>query len=790
MEKSVMSHALMRDVFALRQAGRLVEALALLDKLLSRHPNDAVAWNNRGNMLLETGRLEEALHSYDRAATLNPGYVLAWHNRGVARMLAADYRGAEADFDRALLLRPDFAEALVHRGTTLERQGRHREALASYDAALEKQLTNVALLSSRAESLLSLNRPQDALSDYDRAVSLDRDNADAWHNRGTVLSRLGRLNEALESYQMALKLKPDLADAWRNRGSTLQELKKSEEALASYDKALAVAPHHLEALKSRGALLNLLQRHAQAAADFDRAISIRPDDVAAWQGRGCALARLNHEQEALTSFNKVLQLHPQDLLSLYNRAMIYSRLNQHEEAARDLEALLSVDPDFPFANGLLVHARLHVCDWRGLDEKREAIATALHEGRRIIHPFCHLAISNSLDDQLQCARILVRDSYPPAPTPLYRGEHYGHDRLRIAYLSADFYEHATPFLMAAVFEHHDRQRFETFGISFGPNDKSEMRARLEKAFMYFFDLRQADDVEIAASLRKFEIDIAIDLKGYTGGARPGILAYRPAPVQAAYLGYPGTSAAEYIDYLIADRIVIPEGHRNFYSERIVYLPDVYQCNDVQRRIAARRFVRADQNLPENAFVFCCFNGNHKILPETFGIWMSILQTVENGVLWLLQEHSSATVNLRREAKARGVDPDRLIFAKRMPSHDHLARLKLADLVLDTLPYGAHTTASDALWAGVPVLTRIGETFAGRVATSLLNAIGLPELIASSAEQYLLLATQLAQNAALLAGIRTALAKNRETMPLFDTPRITRNLEAAYVEMWNRHLLGE
>jgi predicted O-linked N-acetylglucosamine transferase (SPINDLY family) len=777
-----MVDPLMREVFAHRQAGRLGEAIAVLDKLLAIRPGDAAAWNNRGNILLQMGRLEEALHSYDRAITLNPDHAQAWHNRAVVRMLAADESGAEADFDRALHLKPDFPEAVRNRGVMLGKQGRHAEALASYDAALEKQSDNVALLRSRADLLLFLNRLLDALSSYDRVVALDGHSASAWHNRGTVLARLGRLSEALEDYRQAIRLQPDFADAWSNRGSTLLELNRTGEALASYDKALALAPDHFEALKSRGALLNRLQRHAQAAADFNLAVAIRPGDAGAWQGRGCALAQLNRDEEALASFAEALRRHPQDLLSLYNRATIYARLKQHEDAVRDFEALLSIDPDFPFARGLLMDARLHLCDWRELAQSREAVASALRAGRRVIHPFCHLAISASAEDQLQCARILVRDSYPPAPIPLYRGECYSHDRLRVAYLSADFYEHATPFLMAGVFEQHDRERFETFGISFGPNDRSAMRARLENSFAHFFDFPQRDDAGIAAALREFEIDLAIDLKGFTGGARPGILAHRPAPVQATYLGYPGTLGAEYIDCLIADRIVIPETERRFYSEQIVWLPDSYQCNDSQRRISSRQFLRTDENLPEAAFVFCCFNGSNKIVPETFDIWMRILRTAENSVLWLLQANPTAMLNLRREAEARGVASERLVFAKRIPLPEHLARLKLADLALDTLPYGAHTTASDALWAGVPVLTRMGETFAGRVAASLLNAIGLPELIAYSAGQYHSLATELAQDRAHLAGIRTKLAKNRETTPLFDTRQMTRSLEAAYIDM--------
>jgi protein O-GlcNAc transferase len=291
-------------------------------------------------------------------------------------------------------------------------------------------------------------------------------------------------------------------------------------------------------------------------------------------------------------------------------------------------------------------------------------------------------------------------------------------------------------------------------------------------------------------LRELKIDIAVDLKGYTGGARPGILAHRPAPVQVHYLGYPGTMGAEYIDYLIADRIVVPEEHRAFYSEQIVYLPDTYQCNDSLRRIADRSFTRASAGLPENGFVFCCFNGSQKIMPETFHAWMDILSKVEGSVLWLMEEHPLAAANLHHEAQAKGVAAERLIFAKRMPLEDHLARLKLADLVLDTLPYGAHTTASDALWVGVPVLTRIGKSFTGRVAASLLNAVGVPELVTHSLEEYEAQACRLAQNVSIFAAMKTKLAKNRETMPLFDTEQITRHLEAAYVEMRRRHRIGE
>jgi predicted O-linked N-acetylglucosamine transferase (SPINDLY family) len=388
------------------------------------------------------------------------------------------------------------------------------------------------------------------------------------------------------------------------------------------------------------------------------------------------------------------------------------------------------------------------------------------------------------------ARVWATQKYPAAPVPLWRGEAYRHDKIRIAYLSADFRTHATALLMAGVFEAHDRSRFEITAISFGADDKSPMRARIEAGFDRFIDVRAVGDADVAKSLREGEIDIAVDLKGYTQEGRPGILAHRPAPIQAQYLGYPGTMAADYYDYLIADPIVIPEEHRPFFSERIAYLPDTYQCNDSKRAIAPRAPRRSEMGLPENGFVFCCFNNNHKILPNMFDTWMRLLRQVDNSVLWLLQDNLAVVRNLSREALARGIAPERLVFARRCMPADHLARQRLADLFLDTLPYNAHTTCSDALWAGLPVLTVQGSCFAGRVAASLLSAHGVHELITHSLEDYEALALKLARDPAALTAIREKVARHRDTHALFDTVRFTRNLEAAYLTMWERHQRGE
>jgi len=360
----------------------------------------------------------------------------------------------------------------------------------------------------------------------------------------------------------------------------------------------------------------------------------------------------------------------------------------------------------------------------------------------------------------------------------------------IAYLSADFHRHATAYLMAELFERHDRSRFEVIGVSFGVDDKSDMRRRLVAAFDQFYDVRRKRDEEVAKLLHDLQVDIAIDLKGYTQDSRPGILAYRPTPIQASYLGFPGTMGAEFIDYIIADETVVPFDHQPFYAEKIVHLPDCYQVNDTKRNIAERTPTRQEAGLPERGCVFCCFNNNWKITPEVFSVWIRLLHAVEGSVLWLFRDNESAERNLRKEAQARGIDPARLVFAGRLPLEDHLARHRLADLFLDTLPCNAHTTASDALWVGLPVLTCMGNAFAGRVAASLLKAIGLPELVTHSIEDYEALALRLAKDPSLLEGYRNRLATNRLTHPLFDTDRFRHHIEAAYLQMWEIWQRGE
>jgi len=783
---------LLGEAIRLHRSGRLNEAARLCERVRQQAPKNLTALLLSGAIELQSGRYERAEHFFQLAQATAPHSADAATGRANTLRAMGKYDEAVSVLDGILRQRPEHAISWNNRGNLLLEMGQSASAIASYDRAISLRGDYLDAWHNRGVARMASGDNIAAEADFTRALALRPDYVQALVNRGTARARQSpdRAQEAIADFEQAIALDRTNADAWHLLGQTHVAMKQYSEALSCWSAGLSQNPNHAPMLDDKAFLLNSLGRYSDAAADYERLVSLRPKDSAAWQGHGIALARLNHNEQALASFSQSLELKPDDVLSLYNRAAVLAALKRYQEAASDLEALICLEPDFPLARGLLLNARLHLCDWTDLERQREAIDAGIRRGKRVIHPFTYVLTSDSPAMELACARLHSAAAYPAAHLPLCRGEAYRHQKIRIAYLSADFQQHATSYLMAGVLENHDQSRFEIIGISYGGSDQSPMRARIVKACTGFFDVRDDDDLSVATLLRQLEIDIAVDLKGHTGGARPGILAHRACPVQVNYLGYPGSMGAEYFDYLIADRTVIPTEDRRFYSEQIVYLPDTYQPNDAARPIAQERITRRDVGLPESGFVFCCFNGSQKILPSTFDSWMRILSNAENAVLWLLEDNPGATANLRREAQARGIAPARLIFAQHETVDRHLARLGLADLVLDTLPYGAHTTASDALWAGVPVLSRIGPTFAGRVAASLLTAAGLPELITQSAAEYEAKAQSFADAPELLLKLRERLARSRETHALFDTVRMTRNLEAVYVQMWQRHQRGE
>jgi predicted O-linked N-acetylglucosamine transferase (SPINDLY family) len=589
----------------------------------------------------------------------------------------------------------------------------------------------------------------------------------------------------------AIKLNPGSPDAFYNRGCALQKLKRDAEALTCFDRAIALKPGYLEAVFNRGTSLLKLGRNEEALSCFQRVLVSTPRDPEAWHNRGDALIGLRRHGEAIDSFNRALSLSPDAVRTLDRRAASFTALRDYENAAEDYARVLTLDPKFEHAMGHLIYCRLHCCDWRAFEANKERLAAGIADGKDAISPLENIVFSHSAADLNSVAKLWADIHCPAEREALWKGEVYGHEKIRIAYVSGDFRTHAVALLLAGIIEQHDRSRFEIVGISFGPDDDSRLRVRLKQSFDRFIDVDRMTDREAAELLRREEIDIAVDLMGFTGICRPGVFAHRPAPVQVNYLGYPGTTGADYLDYIMADRFVIPEEHFPHYSENPVHMPDTFQPNDSRRLVSEIVPTRAGEGLPEDAFVFCSFNNSCKIMPEIFDVWMRLLREMPGSVLWLPEYNAAEPRNLRREAEARGVAPERLIFAKLVGTpEEYLARLTLADLFLDTSPYNAHTTASDALWMGLPLVTFTGATYAGRVATSLLNAIGLPELVADSREGYEKLALSLARDRERLAAIRAKLKDNRDSAPLFDTIRYCRNLESAFAAMHERAARGE
>lgn len=605
-----------------------------------------------------------------------------------------------------------------------------------------------------------------------------------WNLLGVSLRMQGK--DGLPALKNAAKFSPLDADAHGNLGNALYDLGRLEEAEACHRRGLQLNRQSANAHNNLGITLKGLGRLGEAEACFRQAIQIKPDFTEAHNNLGIVLAEAKRYKEAATCFKKVLMSMPDHADTYQNLAGALFEASLHEEAAACFKKLLSIKPDYIFAVGSYLDSKMHCCDWEGIENDFHELLAGVEAGKEVSSPFFLLAIPSTPAQQKRCAEIYVRKLYPEAAPDTKTSHRHSHNKIRLAYVSADFREHPVGELIAGVFEQHDKSRFETIAISLCLDDQSQLRKRIVKAFDKFVDASQMKTAQIAELMRDLEIDIAVDLNGHTSGSRTGIFALRPAPVQVNYLGYTGTMGAGYMDYIMADRLVIPESSRVFYNEKVVYLPNSFQANDSNKHISKHKITRSKVGLPETGFVFCCFNSCHKITPTVFDIWMQLLKQVEGSVLWLLESNAQTERNLRNEASSRGISPERIVFAKRMALPDHLARHRLADLFLDTFFYNAATTASDALRVGLPLLTCLGDTFAGRVAASLLNSIGLSELITRSHGEYKTLALELATNPGKLALIRQKLEKNRITHSLFNTALITGHIEDAYTQMWQRH----
>jgi predicted O-linked N-acetylglucosamine transferase (SPINDLY family) len=630
----------------------------------------------------------------------------------------------------------------------LQQAGRLEEALACCDLALacaRAGAPGLAVLSAtRGEVLLDMGRAADALAAFDQALAQDSGLAAAWNNRGLALNALGQPEQALESFARAAALAPASPDPLANHGDMLKQLRRHEEALASFARALALDPTHSTTLYNRAA----------------------------------ALAEMGRTEDAIADYSKVLARHPGFAEALFARSHLLARKGEVKAALDDVTRLMQGAPDFPFGRGALMRLKLLTSDWDDFEQQKALLDDAVRSGKKAIAPLFYLAVSDRPEDIHRCARLYAQSHFP-AGAPAPRQEPRRPGPIRVGYVCGEFRTHAVLYLLAGLFEAHDRDKFEITAFDNGGGDGGALRARFEKAVDRIIDITRLSDSEAAARIAAEEIDILVDLNGYSGGQRLGVFARRPGRVQVSYLAYPGTLGAPWMDYILADKIVIPETQARDYSEKIAWLPHSYQIND-SKRITGKIPSRADAGLPPDGFVFCNFNQAEKRSPQTFSSWMRILAAAPGSVLWLPRPNAVAEQNLKKEAGKRGIAPERLVFAPHVPGfEDHLARLALADLFLDGGPYGAHTTASDALWAGVPLITRMGGAFAGRVAASLLLALGLPELVTASEAEFEALAISLARSPQQLKALRAKLEQARASAPLFDTVRTTRAIERAY-----------
>jgi predicted O-linked N-acetylglucosamine transferase (SPINDLY family) len=718
-------------------------------------PNRLNARLEEARALHMKGRLEQARRIFESIVATEPGHAGALGSLAVIAGQSRDFKRAVQLFDQLVRLTPGNPAIHCNRGLALHELGEYAAALVSYERAIALKPDYAVAYYNRGNAQQALGRADAALASFDEAIAAAPHFAEAHYNRGVVLQQERRWQGAVASYRRAIEVNPGYTDAHYNLGVTLQELAQWAAALASYERTIALDPRHARAHANRGVVLSLLRQSNAALESFDHAIGLDADFANAYFNRGNTLSDLKRFPESIASYDRALAL-GSDGAGLY---------------------------------GSRRHAKLQICDWRDHDTETRELTDRIRRAEAAAPPFHVLLMTDSGALQRQAAENWVRRQFPEAHALPRLARYPRHDKVRVGYFSADFHDHATLYLMAELFERHDRGSFEIFAFSFGPDKRDGMRARLTAACAAFHDVRLLPDAEIAQLARTLQIDIAVDLKGFTQFSRPGIFAHRAAPVQMSYLGYPGTMGAGYMDYLIADRTLIPEAGRHHYREKIIILPDSYQVNDGRRLIADRVFSRAELGLPPGGFVYCCFNNNFKITPGLFDVWMRILKRVGGSVLWLYEDNPMAAANLRREAAQRNVDPTRLVFAPFMPLADHLARHRAADLFLDTVPYNAHTTASDALWSGLPVLTLCGEAFASRVAASLLTALRLPELITLTQADYENLAVALAGEPPRLAELRERLAQNRRASPLFDSRRFTKHIEAAYLTAYERHHAG-
>ena len=639
---------------------------------------------------------------------------------------------------------------------------------------------NQKILIEKALEFHKTGKIKDAINLYLKIIGNNENNSQLLFLLGTAQVQLGEMNNGVKNLKKSLSIKPDNASAHSNLGNAFKALNRLEDALNSYNKAIEINANFSDAYSNRGIILQELKRFDEALESYNKAIQIKPNHFFAHSNKGITLKELNRYEEALASYDKAIEINPKFIEPYNNKGNVLKDLKRYAEALENFKKVMELKIDFDYALGKVLHYSMFLCDWANFDNLSKKINESINRNIKVIEPFSFLGISDNPSHAKLNSEIFVKNSLSLSSEIEPLNKKYNHKKTRIAYFSGDFHDHPVLHLMMDVFKNHDKSKFDLFGFSYGPNKEDKWRKEVEGYFDQFININKISDKEAVHKARNLELDIVINLSGLTGKPRHGIFSYRAAPIQINYLGYPGTTGAEYMDYLIADETIVPTQDFKYYTEKVLHLPNCYQANMKSRNIAKQDFNRSDFGLPKDAFVYCNFNNNYKITPYIYDVWMNILKSVKNSVLWILKPNDKAIENLKKETENRGVESSRIIFAKKLPNDQHLKRINLADLFIDTFPYNAHTTASDAVRMGVPIVTLKGNTFHSRVCASILNSLSMKDLITYNKKDYQELAIELGKNPEKLKQIKTLLQNSVKNASLFDSINFTKNLEVLYL----------
>jgi len=735
---------------------RYDEVYELSKKLITQYPRSVTLWNLLGAASKNLGKIDESIRSFKKVIELNPKYADGHNNLGVVLQEKGDLDESIKYFNKAMSLNPKYSQAYNNAGIVYQKKGK-----------------------------LSL-----AAKYTKKAIFLNPNYVEAYNNLATINQDQGKLNQAIEYFNKAISLNPSYSEAYYNLGLAFSKLNEFDSAIQSCNKALSLKPNYPEAYNSLAIIMSQKGKLDEAIKLFNKAILLRPNYSEAYFNIGIVFKKQNKLNEALDSYQKAINLKPNYVESFYNIAIIFEEQGKLNKAINYYDKALLIRPDFDKAQAQKLHQKAKMCDWKTIQQDKE-LFSKLGINTNHIPPFTMLSFEDEPRNHYLRSKLYAKKKYLQKQIPFEKVNKISKNkRLRIGYFSADLQNHATMYLASKIFENYNKEKFEIYVYSFGKHlEHDEVREKLKNSVDVFKDVIDLNDKDIAMLARADRINIAIDLKGYTKNSRTGIFAYRAAPIQINFLGYPGTLGANFFDYIIADLTLIPETKKKFYSEEIIYMPHTYQPTSHSSIISNKIFTKSEMNLPNNSFVFCCFNNNYKISPNEFNIWMRILNKVENSVLWLIGSNKWAKQNLIKEAEKHGISNNRLIFANQISHSDHIARLRLADLFLDTFNINAHTTTTDALWAGIPVITKIGNSFASRVAASLLKAVGLPELVVQNEIEYENLILEIASSPRKLLKIKEILTSNKLSKPLFNFEMYISHLEDAYKQVFENYLKG-